>query len=172
MNFKRKLTDLSSGSPPSTIRMNTVSIGGRLEAGSLEVFAGRMEVSASGIVTANWGGYVGAEGPGAGSLSHSGGSGASHGGRGGRGRGTTCHNLPYGSIYLKGTWGSGGGGGYRGYRGGRGGGKVFLEIESSLKLDGTIQASGEAGKVRLRFLSITKLGIFHRLHDNTLQLYI
>lgn len=172
MNFKRKLTDFSSGSPPSTIRMNTLSVGGRLETGSLEVFAGRMEVSASGIVTANWGGYVGAEGPGAGSLSHSGGSGASHGGRGGRGRGTTCHNLPYGSIYLKGTWGSGGGGGYRGYRGGRGGGKVFLEIESSLKLDGTIQASGEAGKVRLGFLFITKLGIFHRLHDNTLQLYI
>lgn len=149
INFQQSLDNISSGSSPSLIQMDKVFIGGRLEAGSIDMYAKQLTVSTSGLITVDWGGYVGGQGPGAGSSSSSGGSGASHGGRGGQADGTTCHKLPYGSIYMNGSWGSGGGYGNREYAGGRGGGKVYFEIESSVKLDGTIQASGEEGKVRL-----------------------
>jgi hypothetical protein len=57
----------------------------------------------------------------------------------------SCHRLPYGSIYSRGTWGSGGG--HVGNMGGRGGGKVYLEIQQRVQLDGKIQSLGEPGKV-------------------------
>ena len=80
-----------------------------------------------------------------------GGSGASHGGRGGRGGirspFTLCSNLPYGSIYDEGTWGSGGGAGSSPGTGGRGGGIIYLNINRKLTLDGQMVLSGEAGKV-------------------------
>ena len=150
LNYQQNLDDPSSGSSPSTIRMrNTVSISGRLEAGSLNIFADDLTVSSSGLVTVDWGGFASNQGPGAGTASSSGGSGASHGGRGGRGGGTLCHRLPYGSIYVNGTWGSGGGEGQGGSNGGRGGGKVYFEIENSVHLDGAIQTLGERGQVRI-----------------------
>ena len=158
INFQQSLDNPTSGSYPSTIRMrDAVSISGRLEAGSVNVFTKDLTVSTSGHVTVDWGGYASSQGPGGGSPSSSGGSGGSHGGRGGRGSGTLCHRLPYGSIYVSGSWGSGGGQGYGGNQGGRGGGQIYLKIENNVQLDGTIQTLGQSGMVSGVYLGILVL---------------
>ena len=146
LNYQQQLEDPANGSIPSTIRMtDSITIHGRFEAGSVNMFADDSTISVHGLLTVDWGGYASGQGPGAGSAATSGSSGASHGGRGGKGAGVSCHRLPYGSIYSRGTWGSGGG--HVGNMGGRGGGKVYLEIQQRVQLDGKIQSLGEPGKV-------------------------
>ena len=146
LNYQQKLEDPKFGSIPSSIKMtNSIAIHGRFEAGSVEMFTNNLTISNQGLITVDWGGYGSGKGPGAGSAASSGSSGASHGGRGGRGAVAFSYKLPYGSIFSKGTWGSGGG--HLGSQGGRGGGKVHLEVQQAVRLDGAIQASGEAGMV-------------------------
>ena len=146
LNYQQKLEEPTNGSIPSTIRMtSSIAIHGRFEAGSVNMFADDLTISSHGLLTVDWGGYASGQGPGAGSAATSGSSGASHGGRGGKGAGASCHRLPYGSIYRRGTWGSGGG--HAGNMGGRGGGIVYLEIQQRVQLDGRIQSLGEPGKV-------------------------
>jgi hypothetical protein len=148
LNYQQKLEDPTLGSIPSTIRMTaSIAIHGRFEAGSVNMFSDDLKISTHGLLTVDWGGYASGQGPGAGSASTSGSSGASHGGRGGKGAGISCYRLPYGSIYTRGIWGSGGG--HAGNLGGRGGGKVYLEIQQRVHLDGRVQSSGEPGKVSL-----------------------
>ena len=76
-------------------------------------------------------------------------SGASHGGRGGRGghssQRTLASNLPYGSIFEAGSWGSGGGSG--GGAGGRGGGILHLNVSGSFVVDGNIYLDGRNAQV-------------------------
>ena len=146
LNYQQKLEDPTSGSIPSIIEMATsIAIHGRFEAGSVSMITNDLTVSINGRLSVDWGGYASGKGPGAGSAASAGSSGASHAGRGGKGAGVSCHKLPYGSIYTKGSWGSGGG--HTGNLGGRGGGKVHLEVRQGVQLDGGIQASGEPGKV-------------------------
>ena len=146
LNYQQKLEDPTLGSIPSTIRMTaSIDIHGRFEAGSVNMFTDDLTISTHGLLTVDWGGYAGGHGPGAGTAATSGSSGASHGGRGGKGAGVSCHRLPYGSIYARGSWGSGGG--HAGNLGGRGGGKMYLEVQKGVQLDGRIQSSGEPGKV-------------------------
>lgn len=146
LNYQQKLEDPTSGSIPSIIEMATsIAIHGHFEAGSVSMITNDLTVSTNGRLSVDWGGYASGQGPGAGSAASAGSSGASHAGRGGKGAGVSCHKLPYGSIYTKGSWGSGGG--HTGNLGGRGGGKVHLEVRQSVQLDGGIQASGEPGKV-------------------------
>jgi hypothetical protein len=148
LNYQQKLEEPTNGSIPSIIRMtSSIAIHGRFEAGSVDMVTNDMTISTHGLLTVDWGGYASGQGPGAGSAATSGSSGASHGGRGGEGVGVSCHRLPYGSIYRRGTWGSGGG--HAGNMGGRGGGIVFLHVHNRVQLDGRIQSLGERGKVSL-----------------------
>ena len=79
----------------------------------------------------------------------SGASGASHGGRGGRGGHpshlTPAENLPYGSIFEVGSWGSGGGTGSG--LGGRGGGLIVVNVTESFVMDGRIDLNADNAKV-------------------------
>ena len=153
LNYQKTLDDPMSGSIPSIIKMVTsIAIHGRFEAGSVSMVTNDLKISTGGRLSVDWGGYASGQGPGAGSAASAGSSGASHAGRGGKGAGVSCHRLPYGSIYTKGSWGSGGG--HAGNMGGRGGGKVHLEVRQSVQLDGGIQASGEPGKVSFRFTTL------------------
>lgn len=74
-------------------------------------------------------------------VSHtSGASGGSYGGRGGKG-GSASAQMPYGSIFGVGTWGSGGGSSGS-YRGGRGGGRLHVET-TNFTLSGNIYSNGD-----------------------------
>jgi hypothetical protein len=74
-------------------------------------------------------------------VSHTNGaSGGSYGGRGGKGRYASAQ-MPYGSIFGVGTWGSGGGSSSS-YRGGRGGGRLHVET-TNFTLSGNIYSNGD-----------------------------
>jgi len=77
---------------------------------------------------ADFTGYPGSSGPGAGRTANEyegGGSGGGHGGRGGRGKAGYYSSYAYDSIYYPAEYGSGGGNSNTG-DGGRGGGKFYL----------------------------------------------
>ena len=78
-------------------------------------------------------------GPGAG-VSGADGSGAGHGGRGGRGQASQALGAPYGLINIPKLFGSGGGGS----QGGAGGGKIELNIEGTLAIEGRCYCSPKA----------------------------
>lgn len=79
-----------------------------------------------------------------GQVSSNGGSGASHGGRGGRGYGHMKALLPYGTIFVESTWGSGGGSHTtNGNTGGRGGGYVHMYATMGIDISGSVSANGK-----------------------------
>ena len=138
---------IADGAVNSTFYVPTFQVDGSFRLGSLYVVSENFGVGSSGTLTVNGGGALGGTGPGAGTQANSGGSGASHGGRGGRGAQGLAQPHIYGDIFSPGGWGSGGGNGNGGTGGGRGGGRIYLQVNQTLSVDGTIQMNGLSGQV-------------------------
>lgn len=147
INYQGPPIGRGEGALNTVLVMNNIIVNGVLESGSLHVSSQYLMIGSTGVVSVDWGGAVGGEGPGAGVASVQGGSGASYGGRGGKGYGTRAVNLPYGNIYKQGTWGSGGGHGQNGKGGGRGGGKIALFVNETVDVSGVIQMNGQPAQV-------------------------
>jgi hypothetical protein len=107
---------------------------------------GDVEISPTGTITADFLGYGGSRGPGAGILGgglYPGGGGGGHGGYGSEGipfpghGGDGIPGEPYGDIWLPLQLGSGGGGPYAG------GGAIHLMVGGTLEVLGEITADGQ-----------------------------
>ena len=147
INYLGHPSTIVDGAINSTFYVTNVQVDGLFRLGSLYLFTKNLRVGSLGRVTVNGGGALGGMGQGAGTPHSSGGSGASYGGRGGRGAYTRSLKQSYGDIFSPGGWGSGGGNGRGSTGGGRGGGRIFLEVNQSLHVDGTIQMDGLSGQV-------------------------
>ena len=147
INYLGHPSTIVDGAINSTFYVTNVQVDGLFRLGSLYLVSDNFRVGSLGRVTVNGGGALGGMGQGAGTPHSSGGSGASYGGRGGRGAYTRSLKLSYGDIFSPGGWGSGGGNGSGSTGGGRGGGRIFLEVNQSLHVDGTIQMDGLSGQV-------------------------
>jgi PKD repeat protein len=102
------------------------------------LYAENLTVESGAGFWADWQGYRGEMGPGAG---HNG-SGAGHGGWGGANQGNSG-GAPYGSLYQPVTLGSGGGS-MPSYSGESGGGAIHLIISDTLMLNGVMSANGDS----------------------------
>jgi hypothetical protein len=102
-----------------------------------------------------------------GQVSSNGGSGASHGGRGGRGYGHMQALLPYGTIFVESTWGSGGGSHtINGNTGGRGGGFVHMYATMGIDIGGSVSANGKNPSVRQCLSNIYRITARKSLLNN------
>ncbi|WAR26294.1 hypothetical protein MAR_011998 [Mya arenaria] len=120
---------------------------GYVRTNNLQLNATNVTIDLSGEFHADFTGYPGGEGPGAGRNIHvneSGGSGGGHGGRGGRGKSGYYSAFAYDSIYNPSEIGSGGGNPPQG-GGGRGGGIIYMYIEDELRVEGRLHSNGEVG---------------------------
>lgn len=147
IHYQSQPSLFADGAVNSTFYVPTFQVDGLFRLGSLHVVSENFRVGSSGTLTVNGGGALGGMGPGAGTQANSGGSGASHGGRGGRGAQALAQPHIYGDIFSPGGWGSGGGNGSGGTGGGRGGGRIYLQVNQTLRVDGTIQMNGLPGQV-------------------------
>lgn len=119
--------------------------------GTVHITADNITVSSGSKITADKKGYAANSGPGAGAYVASGGSGAGHGGDGGRSGPLPAAGKYYGSATHPVTMGSGGGGtgctinSVAVNSGGKGGGGIWLQVENTLTVSGTISANGGDG---------------------------
>ncbi|KAK3576661.1 hypothetical protein CHS0354_004945 [Potamilus streckersoni] len=144
--YKLQPSNHSEGSTSSLVEYASVTVNGRLQAGSLTIQT--LSVTVGGTIDVSEGGFLSERGPGAGISYSSGASGGSNGGRGGRGRTSlpyTLARLPYSSIFNEGTWGSGGGKSDS-INGGRGGGKLYIYSSQNVVVGGTMLVNGENSK--------------------------
>ncbi|KAL4226615.1 hypothetical protein ACF0H5_014598 [Mactra antiquata] len=120
---------------------------GYVRGNHLELGATNVTIDLSGEFHADYTGYPGGEGPGAGRNANQyegGGGGGGHGGRGGRCISGYHSALAYDSFYKPAEMGSGGGNSPNG-DGGRGGGILYLHIEDELRVEGRLHSNGETG---------------------------
>ncbi len=122
-----------SSPPMTTLRITTL---------------GNFTILAGGYVSVNARGYHSAKGPGAGGNDNTGNYGGAGGSYGGKGHNTNgaASGSTYGSSTLPTDFGSGGGFGYNGSRVGyKGGGALYLTVNGTLQVDGTLSANGDGG---------------------------
>ena len=108
----------------------------------VSIQAGTVTVAAGGTISADGQGYIGGQGPGAGTDSPSWlGGGGGYGGNGADSTVGASGGGAYGSVLLPSDLGSGSGNGAWGL-GGSGGGAIELSVAQTLTLNGTITADG------------------------------
>jgi hypothetical protein len=109
-------------------------------------FSGDVDVEVGALISVSQRGYLGDEGPGAGTAGASYGGGGGHGGEGGRGaNGANSEGgISYGSITQPTDFGSGGAQDVDNlYAGRRGGGAIRLDVGGTLTVNGFIDANGD-----------------------------
>ncbi|XP_071506021.1 uncharacterized protein [Diadema antillarum] len=132
----------------SNISTGSLEVDGQFFSPALSIKADSLSLGPDAVISVSEGGHLSDDGPGAGAMSSSGASGASHGGRGGHGGGAdaTQAGMPYGSLYTRGTLGSGGGSGTTDGSGGRGGGFMHAMVKGAVTIYGQVRANGQAAK--------------------------
>ena len=117
-------------------------ISGQWAGVGVSIQAGSVTVAAGGTISADGQGYIGGQGPGAG-TDYPGwlGGGGGYGGNGGNSSSGASGGGAYGSVLLPSDLGSGSGNGAWG-AGGSGGGAIELSVAQTLTLNGTITADG------------------------------
>ncbi|XP_071482830.1 uncharacterized protein, partial [Diadema antillarum] len=132
----------------SNISTGSLEVDGQFFSPALSIKADSLSLGPEAVISVSEGGHLSDNGPGAGAMSSSGASGASHGGRGGHGGGAdaTQAGMPYGSLYTRGTLGSGGGSGTTDGSGGRGGGFMHAMVKGAVTIYGQVRANGQAAK--------------------------
>ena len=138
---------------------------------------GSITVGVGGLITANGKGFGASTGPGEG-IDAAQASGAGYGGAGGNGNPSTPGGTPYGSLVAPFELGSGGGNDTNaGIPGGAGGGRIHLELNGALHVDGQVTArggdhpsfesgGGSGGTIHIKAGSITGTGSIRAIGGN------